>query len=217
MLQVVYVTATFPYLVLTILFIRGVTLPGAGAGIYFYLVPEWEKLTTFKVYNCLPPALFSTCQKSTKSISTIDKSKLYAGVLIEFDYLRCGEMQLFRFSTQWEWHGEVWSQWPASTNSTTTVTEMPWLFPLSTVAPVCLRGWSFSLCWDSCRMRRVSPLIKSSLRVCLFLLLLFFFAIFHADSVDTSVEDVKCLYVTCIRIIITKPLARISCSWNVIK
>nr|XP_011456838.2 sodium- and chloride-dependent glycine transporter 1 [Crassostrea gigas] len=49
--RVVYVTATFPYLVLTILFIRGVTLPGAGAGIYFYLVPEWEKLLTFKVWG----------------------------------------------------------------------------------------------------------------------------------------------------------------------
>ncbi|XP_011414893.3 sodium- and chloride-dependent glycine transporter 1 [Magallana gigas] len=49
--RVVYVTATFPYLVLTILLIRGVTLPGAGAGIYFYLVPEWEKLLTFKVWG----------------------------------------------------------------------------------------------------------------------------------------------------------------------
>ena len=86
--------------------------------------------------------------------------------MYSFDCLRCGEMQLFRFSTQWEWRGEVWSQWPASTNSTTTVTEMPWLFPLSTVAPVCLQGWSFSLCWDSCPMRLVSPSIKSSLKVC---------------------------------------------------
>ncbi|XP_062570937.1 sodium- and chloride-dependent glycine transporter 1-like, partial [Saccostrea cucullata] len=49
--KAMYVTATFPYLVLIILFIRGVTLPGAGAGIYFYLVPEWEKLLTFKVWG----------------------------------------------------------------------------------------------------------------------------------------------------------------------
>ncbi|XP_069130315.1 sodium- and chloride-dependent glycine transporter 1-like [Argopecten irradians] len=49
--KVVYVTATFPYLVLLILLIRGVTLPGAGAGIAFYLVPDWEKLATFQVWG----------------------------------------------------------------------------------------------------------------------------------------------------------------------
>ena len=48
-LQVVYVTATFPYLVLMILLVRGATLPGAGEGIKFYLIPDWNKLLTFKV------------------------------------------------------------------------------------------------------------------------------------------------------------------------
>ena len=43
-LQVVYFTATFPYLVLLILLIRGATLEGAGEGVVFYLKPDFKKL-----------------------------------------------------------------------------------------------------------------------------------------------------------------------------
>ena len=42
--QVVYFTATFPYLVLFILLIRGATLEGAGEGVIFYLKPDFSKL-----------------------------------------------------------------------------------------------------------------------------------------------------------------------------
>jgi SNF family Na+-dependent transporter len=48
-MQVVYVTATFPYVVLFILLVRNVTLDGAIEGIKFYVVPDWDKLKDINV------------------------------------------------------------------------------------------------------------------------------------------------------------------------
>ncbi|XP_030565637.1 sodium- and chloride-dependent glycine transporter 1 isoform X2 [Drosophila novamexicana] len=48
--KVSYFTAPFPYLLLTILFVRGVTLPGASNGIKFFLYPEWNRLLDLKVW-----------------------------------------------------------------------------------------------------------------------------------------------------------------------
>jgi SNF family Na+-dependent transporter len=42
--KLVYVTATFPYLVLLVLGIRGWMLPGAADGIKFYIYPDFSRL-----------------------------------------------------------------------------------------------------------------------------------------------------------------------------
>ncbi|XP_063350213.1 sodium- and chloride-dependent GABA transporter 2-like [Pelmatolapia mariae] len=48
--KVVYVTATFPYVMLLILLIRGLSLPGALEGVMFYLLPEPSRLIDPQVW-----------------------------------------------------------------------------------------------------------------------------------------------------------------------
>lgn len=52
-LQVVYFTATFPYLVLCILLVRGLTLPGSSEGILYYIRVDGSKLRNLNVSNSL--------------------------------------------------------------------------------------------------------------------------------------------------------------------
>lgn len=49
--KVVYFTALFPYVVLSILLIRGLTLDGSTEGIMFYLSPDFSKLKEARVWG----------------------------------------------------------------------------------------------------------------------------------------------------------------------
>ncbi|KAK3607271.1 hypothetical protein CHS0354_002248 [Potamilus streckersoni] len=48
--KVVWFTALFPYVVLTVLMIRGATLPGAAIGVKYYLTPDFSRLANSEVW-----------------------------------------------------------------------------------------------------------------------------------------------------------------------
>ena len=52
--KVVWFTALFPYLVLVLLLIRGVTLTGAMDGVQYFLYPDWHKLLSVHVSMNVP-------------------------------------------------------------------------------------------------------------------------------------------------------------------
>ncbi|XP_038674915.1 sodium-dependent proline transporter [Scyliorhinus canicula] len=56
--KIVYVTATFPYLVLIVLIIRGATLKGSLQGVQFYLSTNWKRLGSAQVWNDAASQIF---------------------------------------------------------------------------------------------------------------------------------------------------------------
>lgn len=56
--KVVYFTATFPYVILLILLVRGCLLDGAIDGVKFFIIPVWEKLLDIEVWVAAAGQMF---------------------------------------------------------------------------------------------------------------------------------------------------------------
>ncbi|XP_071352338.1 sodium- and chloride-dependent GABA transporter 2-like isoform X1 [Trachinotus anak] len=75
--KVVYVTATFPYVMLLILLIRGLTLPGALQGVLFYLLPEPSRLTDPQVWMEAGAQIFFSYSVGVGSLTVLGSYNTY--------------------------------------------------------------------------------------------------------------------------------------------
>ena len=65
LLQVVYVTATLPYLLLVALLIKGATLEGAMDGVIFYITPDFRYCL---IFNLCTPNMFIVTMEDVYSV-----------------------------------------------------------------------------------------------------------------------------------------------------
>lgn len=73
--KVVYFTATFPYLILAILLTRGLTLPGSMDGLYYYIMPNWNRVYDVQVWRDAAVQVFYSFGIGEYSIIILTKNR----------------------------------------------------------------------------------------------------------------------------------------------
>ncbi|XP_026223752.1 sodium- and chloride-dependent GABA transporter 2-like isoform X1 [Anabas testudineus] len=76
--KVVYFTATFPYIMLLILLIRGLSLPGALQGVVYYLQPETSRLTDPQVWMEAGAQIFFSYSVGVGSLAVLGSYNHYS-------------------------------------------------------------------------------------------------------------------------------------------
>jgi len=87
--KVVYFTAIFPYVVLIILLVRAVTLPGASHGLYFYLVPQWSKLSSISVWEAAAVQIFFSLSIGGGGLITLSSYNTFHNNILKDTLIVC--------------------------------------------------------------------------------------------------------------------------------
>jgi len=88
--KVAYFTAIFPYIVLVILLIRGVTLPGYEKGIEFYIKPNWTKMGEASVWADAAVQVTFSLSCGWGGVLTLASYKSFRGDVLRDTYFITG-------------------------------------------------------------------------------------------------------------------------------
>ncbi|XP_077368507.1 sodium- and chloride-dependent GABA transporter 2-like [Festucalex cinctus] len=87
--KVVYLTATFPYVMLFVLLVRGATLPGAAQGIIYYLKPNHTRLADPQVWMDAGTQIFFSYGICLGSLTALGSYNKYNNDCYKDSYLLC--------------------------------------------------------------------------------------------------------------------------------